>query len=125
VRSDPSVFDLSDPESNELAMLDALAASGIDMSKAWPVDARLDFDSMRTAKHAAIDLLHAGYKRVRIESELVPTAIAVIDMVLTADTLGSMRVTLTEICQGPGRRDGSIRRWREPIGECVMEDESK
>jgi hypothetical protein len=38
---DPSVFDLSDPESNELAMLDALAASGTDMSKAWPVDARL------------------------------------------------------------------------------------
>lgn len=108
MRSDPSVFDLSDPESNELAMLDALAASGIDMSKAWPVDVRLDFDSMRTAKHAAIDLLHAGYMRVRIESELVPTAIAVIDMVLTADTLGSMRVTLTEFARV---RDGEMVRY--------------
>jgi hypothetical protein len=97
--SDPSVFDLSDPESNELAMLDALAASGTDMSKVWPVDARLDFDSMRSAKHCAIDLLNAGYKRVRIESDLVPTAIAVIDMVLTADSLGSMRVTLTEFAR--------------------------
>jgi hypothetical protein len=30
--SDPSVFDLSDPESNDLAMLDALAATGVDLS---------------------------------------------------------------------------------------------
>ena len=104
----PSVFDLSDPESNELAMLDALAASGIDMSKAWPVDARLDFDSMRSAKLAAIDLLRAGYRRVRIESELVPTAIAVIDMVLTADSLGSMRVTMTDFARV---RDGEMVRY--------------
>jgi hypothetical protein len=108
VRSDPSVFDLSDPESNELAMLDALAASGIDMSKAWPVDARLDFDSMRNAKHAAIDLLRAGYKRVRIESELVPTAIAVVELVLTADSLSSMRVTLAEFARV---REGEMVRY--------------
>jgi hypothetical protein len=106
--SDPSVFDLSDPESNELAMLDALAASGIDMSKTWPVDARLDFDSMRSAKHAAIDLLRAGYRRVRIESELVPTAIAVIDMVLTADSLSSMRATMTDFARV---RDGEMVRY--------------
>jgi len=106
--SDPSVFDLSDPESNELAMLDALAASGTDMSKVWPVDARLDFDSMRSAKHCAIDLLNGGYKRVRIESDLVPTAIAVIDMVLTADSLSSMRVTLTEFARV---RDGEMVRY--------------
>jgi hypothetical protein len=106
--SDPSVFDLSDPESNELAMLDALAASGIDLSRAWPVDARLDFDSMRSAKHAAIDLLRAGYKRVRIESELVPTAIAVIDMVLTADSLGSMRATMTDFARV---REGEMVRY--------------
>ena len=106
--SDPSVFDLSDPESNELAMLDALAASGIDMSKVWLVDARLDFDSMRSAKHAAVDLLRTGYTRVRIESELVPTAIAVIDMVLTADSLSSMRATLTEFARV---RDGEMVRY--------------
>ena len=106
--SDPSVFDLSDPESNELAMLDALAASGVDMSKAWPVDARLDFDSVRSAKHAAIDLLRAGYKRVRIESDLVPTAIAVIEMVLTADSLSTMRATLAEFARV---RDGEMVRY--------------
>jgi len=106
--SDPSVFDLSDPESNELAMLDALAASGVDMSKAWPVDARLDFDSMRSAKHAAIDLVRAGYNRVRIESDLVPTAIAVIEMVLTADSLSTMRATLAEFARV---RDGEMVRY--------------
>ena len=106
--SDPSVFGFSDPESNELAMLDALAASGTDMSKVWPVDARLDFDSMRSAKQCAIDLLNAGYKRVRIESDLVPTAIAVIDMVLTADSLSSMRLTLTEFARA---RDGEMVRY--------------
>jgi hypothetical protein len=42
--SDPSVFDLSDPESNELAMLDALAASGTDMSK------------VRRSMHASISI---------------------------------------------------------------------
>jgi phosphoenolpyruvate carboxylase len=78
------------------------------MSKAWPVDARLDFDSMRNAKHAAIDLLRAGYKRVRIESELVPTAIAVVELVLTADSLSSMRVTLAEFARV---REGEMVRY--------------
>jgi hypothetical protein len=132
--SDPSVFGFSDPESNELAMLDALAASGMDMSKAWPVDARLDFDSMRSAKHCAMDLLHAGYRRVRIESDLVPTAIAVIDLVLTADSLGSMRLSLTEFAR---LRDGEMVRylvgsspslnvpWKERTGDEAATDQSQ
>ena len=132
--SDPSVFGFSDPESNELAMLDALAASGTDMSRAWPVDARLDFDSMHSAKQCAMDLLRAGYKRVRIESDLVPTAIAVIDMVLTADSLSAMRVTLTEFAKV---RDGEMVRylvgsspslnvpWKKTTGDEAAADESQ
>jgi hypothetical protein len=132
--SDPSVFGFSDPESNELAMLDALAATGTDMSKVWPVDARLDFDSIRSAKRCAIDLLNAGYKRVRIESDLVPTAIAVIDMVLTADSLSSMRLTLTEFARV---RDGEMVRylvgsspslnvpWKTTTGDEAATDQSE
>jgi hypothetical protein len=106
----------------------------MDMSKSWPVDARLDFDSMGSAKHCAIDLLHAGYKRVRIESDLVPTAIAVIDLVLTADSLSSMRVQMTEFARA---RDGEMVRylvssspsqnvpWKERTTEQAAFDQSQ
>jgi hypothetical protein len=82
--------------------------AGSTCQKPGPWIARLDFDSMRNAKHAAIDLLRAGYKRVRIESALVPTAIAVIDMLLTEDSLSSMRVTLAEFARV---REGEMVRY--------------
>ena len=93
-----SGFKIVDPDQ---AMLDQLKAKRVDTTTALPVGIRLNFDP-HVARQAAADLILAGYPSVRLEMESTPAVIVTMHMVITRDSLSSLRGRLTRFADARG-----------------------
>ena len=80
-------------------MLSQITAKGYDLSKPQVVGFRIDF-SPATARLAAADLIRAGHASVRLEMEGPPSVVVTTQVLVTLDSLRSMRAQLNDYANG-------------------------